>query len=149
MATKNSKKNEEKYCCIYCDFNTCKITDYKRHLDTKKHIGNTMATSGNENLEKVLHKCENCNKTYNDRTGLWKHKKKCINYNNSNETNQVIYDKNNNSNEFSALDLNENYVNSENDNIKSLNLHSHFFCRFSNLQNQMIQTIRIQMRIRM
>ena len=77
MATKISKKNEEKYCCIYCDFNTCKITDYKRHLDTKKHIGNTMATSGNENLEKVLHKCENCNKTYNDRTGLWKHKKKC------------------------------------------------------------------------
>ena len=77
MATKNSKKNEEKYCCIYCDFNTCKITDYKRHLETKKHIGNTMATSGNKNLEKILHKCENCNKIYNDRTGLWKHKKKC------------------------------------------------------------------------
>ena len=78
MATKISKKNEEKYCCIYCDFNTCKITDYKRHLETKKHIGNTMATSGNKNLEKILHKCENCNKIYNDRTGLWKHKKKCI-----------------------------------------------------------------------
>jgi len=77
MATKISKKNEEKYCCIYCDFNTCKITDYKRHLETKKHIGNTMATSGNKNLEKILHKCENCNKIYNDRTGLWKHKKKC------------------------------------------------------------------------
>jgi len=60
MATKISKKNEEKYCCIYCDFNTCKITDYKRHLETKKHIGNTMATSGNKNLEKILHKCENC-----------------------------------------------------------------------------------------
>ena len=77
MATKKTKKNEDKYCCIYCDFNTCKITDYKRHLETKKHIGNTMATFGNENLEKILHTCENCNKTYNDRTGLWKHKKNC------------------------------------------------------------------------
>jgi len=77
MATKNSKKNEDKYCCIYCDFHTSKITDYKRHVETKKHIGNTMATSGNKNLEKILHKCENCNKTYNDRTGLWKHKKNC------------------------------------------------------------------------
>jgi hypothetical protein len=77
MATKKTKKNEDKYCCIYCDFNTSKITDYKRHIDTKKHIGNTMATNGNENLEKILHTCENCNKIYNDRTGLWKHKKKC------------------------------------------------------------------------
>ena len=77
MATKISKKNEEQYCCIYCHFNTSKITDYKRHLETKKHIGNTMATSGNQNLEKILHTCENCNKTYNDRTGLWKHKKNC------------------------------------------------------------------------
>ena len=77
MATKISKKNEEQYCCIYCHFNTSKITDYKRHLETKKHIGNTMATFGNENLEKILHTCENCNKTYNDRTGLWKHKKNC------------------------------------------------------------------------
>jgi hypothetical protein len=77
MATKKTKKNENKYCCIYCDFNTSKITDYKRHIDTKKHIGNTMATSGNKNLEKILHICENCNKTYNDRTGLWKHKKNC------------------------------------------------------------------------
>jgi len=77
MATKKTKKNEDKYCCVYCDYNTCKITDYKRHLETKKHNGNTLATSGNENLEKILHTCENCNKTYNDRTGLWKHKKNC------------------------------------------------------------------------
>ena len=77
MATKKTKKNEDKYCCVYCDFNTSKITDYKRHLETKKHIGNTMATSGNENLEKIIYTCENCNKTYNDRTGLWKHKKNC------------------------------------------------------------------------
>jgi hypothetical protein len=79
MATENTKKNENKYCCIYCDFNTSKLTDYNRHLDTKKHIGNTLATSGNINLDKTVYKCEICNKTYTDRTGLWKHKQKCIN----------------------------------------------------------------------
>jgi hypothetical protein len=77
MATEITKKNECKYFCKKCDFNTSKITDYNRHVETKKHIGNTMATSGNKNNEKILYNCKNCNKTYNDRTGLWKHKKKC------------------------------------------------------------------------
>jgi hypothetical protein len=77
MATEITKKNECKYFCKKCDFNTSKITDYNRHVETKKHIGNTPATSGNKNNEKILYNCKNCNKTYNDRTGLWKHKKKC------------------------------------------------------------------------
>jgi len=77
MATEITKKNECKYFCKKCDFNTSKITDYNRHVETKKHIGNTTATSGNKNNEKILYNCKNCNKTYNDRTGLWKHKKKC------------------------------------------------------------------------
>jgi hypothetical protein len=37
-----------------------------------------MATDGNINLEKTqLFCCETCGKEYNDRTGLWRHKKKC------------------------------------------------------------------------
>jgi hypothetical protein len=76
-STKKNEKNDTNYFCIFCDFNTSKITDYNRHIETKKHIGNKMATSGNKNNEKILYNCENCNKKYNDRTGLWKHKKKC------------------------------------------------------------------------
>ena len=77
MATNNFNQTEEKYCCIYCDFHTCKKTDYKRHIDTKKHIS-VMETNINKKNENIpLHICENCNKSYNDRTGLWKHKKKC------------------------------------------------------------------------
>ena len=78
MATEISIKNEKQYCCNICHFNTCKITDYNRHNLTQKHNRNKMATDGNINLEKTqLFCCENCGKEYNDRTGLWKHKKKC------------------------------------------------------------------------
>ena len=28
-------KLKKYYECVYCDFNTCKKTDYFRHLDTK------------------------------------------------------------------------------------------------------------------
>lgn len=77
MATEISKKNESNYCCSLCDFNSCKLTDYNRHIVTKKHIRNKAATVGNKNLEKTRHTCENCGKEYNDRTGLWRHKKTC------------------------------------------------------------------------
>jgi hypothetical protein len=36
-----------------------------------------MATNGNINIDKNQYICENCDKEYNNRTGLWKHKKKC------------------------------------------------------------------------
>ena len=77
MATLISKKNEAFYCCKLCDFDTCKLTDYNRHLVTKKHINNESATYVNEKHEKHTYMCEKCGKEYNDRTGLWRHKKVC------------------------------------------------------------------------
>jgi hypothetical protein len=81
MSTEISKKNETIYCCKICDFNSCKITDYNRHLLTLKHIRNISATAVNTNLDKNIYVCENCGKEYSDRTGLWRHKKKenCVN----------------------------------------------------------------------
>jgi hypothetical protein len=47
-----------------------------------------MATSSNKNIEKNTYICENCEKKYNDRTGLWRHKNKgnCI----ANQNNTII-----------------------------------------------------------
>jgi ribosomal protein L37AE/L43A len=90
MATEISKKNEQNYCCSICHFNTCKLTDYNRHLLTQKHIRNKTATDGNINLEKTSYICENCGKEYNDRTGLWRHNKKCL----SNKQDKEIYTQN-------------------------------------------------------
>jgi hypothetical protein len=77
MSTKKTKKNEKKYFCNICDFNTCKITDLNRHNSTQKHIRNKLATDSNTNLDKIQYICEKCSKEYNDRTGLWRHKKVC------------------------------------------------------------------------
>ena len=54
MSTKISKNLDNNYCCKLCDFNTCKLTDYNRHLVTQKHVRNESATSGNKILEKTL-----------------------------------------------------------------------------------------------
>ena len=77
MTTIISKKNDKFYYCNLCDFNTCKLTDYNRHVVTKKHISNETATYSNKKHEKHSYMCENCGKEYNDRTGLWRHKKVC------------------------------------------------------------------------
>jgi hypothetical protein len=86
-ATEKTTKNEKKYICEKCNFFTCKKTDYNRHILTAKHKiatdSNSLATK-NEKIHKVF-VCENCNKEYYDRTGLWRHQKKC-NFINENKT---------------------------------------------------------------
>jgi hypothetical protein len=81
MATKKTKINETKFVCIFCDFNTSKKTDFNRHTQTHKHISNVLATSSNEKNDKA-YKCELCDKVYIDRSGLWRHKKRCTIKNN-------------------------------------------------------------------
>ena len=82
LGAKKGEKGLSNYFCEYCHY-TCN-TKYKndRHLLTSKHIqatnSNGLATEKGQKGQKViLHICENCNKEYNDRSGLWRHKKKC------------------------------------------------------------------------
>jgi hypothetical protein len=49
---KNEKNVIKKYCCNSCYYNTCKLTDFNRHLITLKHIKNTNGTQKNEKNEK-------------------------------------------------------------------------------------------------
>ncbi len=77
------EKNETKYYCEICDYKCCYISDWTRHLSTRKHLvskdGNKMEINGNKLGEKnENHSCENCKKIYKTISGLWKHKKKCI-----------------------------------------------------------------------
>jgi len=61
----------KKYSCITCNYNTCDLKDYKKHLNTIKHINrNDEKNTKNKNI------CE-CGKTYISLSGLWKHKQKC------------------------------------------------------------------------
>ena len=69
MAT---NKSSMKFNCEMCDYSCSKKRDFDKHLNTLKHLKATTATE-----KSSLHICSYCNKQYMDRTGLWKHKKKC------------------------------------------------------------------------
>ena len=85
FGAKKGKKGQNEYECELCDFICCKKYSWDRHILTSKHQNatnsNKLATEKgqkgqNEQNEQKL-SCERCNKEFKDRTGLWRHKKKC------------------------------------------------------------------------
>jgi hypothetical protein len=82
MATEASKKvpkSDIKYSCLCCDYSTSRYSQYTRHLTTDKHLKYSKSTTFNhsELLVPKHFTCNNCNKKYKDRSGLWKHSKIC------------------------------------------------------------------------
>ena len=77
MATEITQKNSKIFTCELCHFLTCNKNDYNRHNLTQKHIRNISATFSNNFATEKTHECGYCGKPYKDRTGLWRHKKKC------------------------------------------------------------------------
>jgi hypothetical protein len=75
MATFLGPKSSNIFECKKCDFNCRKQSQYDRHIMTRKHQSAT--NSNNFGTVSSSYTCDNCSKTYQDRTGLWRHKKKC------------------------------------------------------------------------
>jgi len=77
-----TSKNIQKFNCNICYFKCSKIGDWKRHVMTPKHQNNTLANkigdAGDEFYIELKYRCDICNKNYNSRNGLWKHKNKCL-----------------------------------------------------------------------
>lgn len=79
MMTKKSPKISVNFYCELCDYNTCKKTDYDKHLTTLKHINSDNDDKNSDTFsQKVakIHICD-CGKKYKYRQGLSYHKKKC------------------------------------------------------------------------
>lgn len=75
-------KISNNFYCEYCNYNTSIKYNYKIHCVSMKHKNNVLTTENNESLGKLgklgkKYICVNCEKEYNDRAGLWRHKKKC------------------------------------------------------------------------
>jgi hypothetical protein len=74
-----------KFYCEKCDYGTCKKSSFTNHTDSKRHKNNVLTTNNNKLGAKTSTPtlmCSICDKTFNDRAGLWRHKKKCTIKNN-------------------------------------------------------------------
>ena len=69
MEIKKRQKNADDFYCNKCLFKCSKKSDWSRHLSTRKH---NKETFGND-----FYACENCEKTFNTKSGHWKHQQKC------------------------------------------------------------------------
>jgi len=68
------QKLSNKYCCEVCDYYTDRKSNLNNHLHSKKH---QKEINGNAKLSNNFI-CNLCDKSFITNSGLWKHKKKCI-----------------------------------------------------------------------
>jgi len=78
----NLAKISAKYACSICAYNTCKKTDYNKHIATDKHIKTTNDIKNTKNDNKLSITGEKhfdciCGKQYKYDTGYYRHKKTC------------------------------------------------------------------------
>ena len=116
MQLETPKKNGQIFYCEICDYNTCKKSLLNQHFKTNKHINKILETDGNQKYS-FAYRCDNCDKSYKNRSGLWKHKKLC----------KLIEQEENLNNENTIVDHN----NIENNNLNNKN-------NFENLVVQLI-----------
>ena len=76
MSTDKVQKSSSKFYCAACDYSTIRKSQYNRHLTTRKHMLSTNNNISDTNSSDAKHVCE-CGKVYKERSGLYKHKKKC------------------------------------------------------------------------
>jgi hypothetical protein len=78
MTTKKLEKTSTIFFCESCDFKCFNKTDWNRHIVRPKHLKTTINNEKTDKNLKPKYLCKNCEKEYNDRAGLWRHKKKCF-----------------------------------------------------------------------
>lgn len=89
LATKNMRKYAKNFYCEKCDYKCSTKYLWTQHCSTLKHNRQHLATHHNSDC---LFICEYCSKPYKQRSGLWRHKKKCDKkyaVDNNNENNEV------------------------------------------------------------
>jgi hypothetical protein len=114
-----------KFYCKTCDYSTCRKSSYDDHLLSTKHQKSTFSNHfSNQNLQKSALEnftCQFCNKEYKDKSGLWRHKKKCNNNNNNNNNDVTVTSKPSaNSEDIVALKEIMKYLMKENSEMKNM-----------------------------
>ena len=82
------------FVCKICDFICYKESNLHKHLSTRKHHGNLVETEmSSKKMPKNAttshdYRCANCSIVFASKSGLWKHKKVCINAVSTTNTNE-------------------------------------------------------------
>ena len=79
MEIKKSPKIPKIFSCVFCNYSSSNKKDFFKHTMTRKHQkyinGNKMEIKNPQKVPTV--NCSNCDKTFITISGLWKHKQKC------------------------------------------------------------------------
>uniref|UniRef100_A0A6C0H4D0 C2H2-type domain-containing protein n=1 Tax=viral metagenome TaxID=1070528 RepID=A0A6C0H4D0_9ZZZZ len=85
MDTQILPQKPQNFTCINCRFVSSNKKDYVRHLSTLKHKNrenDTNMIQKNPKKPQTSYECINCYKTYKYSSGLYRHKKKCMDHEN-------------------------------------------------------------------
>ena len=110
-----------KYWCENCDYFTCKKSSIDKHYESNKHKINVLTTNNNGLVAKLCSKkymCKICEKIFNDRSGLWRHNKKCITEKNDSE--ELVVTETSPTNEIQELKDIMKYLMKENSDMKGM-----------------------------
>lgn len=92
-----AKSGKYKYHCVSCDYECSKKYNWEKHLLTAKHIechkGDILVAKSGNLLKTEIFICEFCNKEYQHRQGLWRHKRDKCCKEISNDSSQTQNDK--------------------------------------------------------
>ena len=83
--TQNEQSDPQpKFSCECCNYSTCDKYNWNRHLATASHLASFEKKKRGKSQESVIipfenkFQCDTCSKKFKYRTGVYKHKKKCI-----------------------------------------------------------------------
>jgi hypothetical protein len=92
LATFSAANSAPKFYCESCDYRTSKKSSYDTHILSARHKKSTFINQNQPEFCQILPSnftCENCNKEYKDKSGLWRHNKKCNQIQKSNKSPEI------------------------------------------------------------
>jgi len=93
MDTQILPQKPQNFTCVICEFVSCNKKDYVRHLSTLKHKNrenDTNRIQKNPKKPQTSYECINCKKSYKYPSGLYRHKKKCMDHENNASLNHQL-----------------------------------------------------------
>lgn len=77
LGPKAAENGPQEYHCKKCDYTTCHLSHWKRHVKTKKHNDSKMVVNDSENGQKGPQWICGCGKQYRYDSGYYRHRKVC------------------------------------------------------------------------